>query len=418
MVPARFRAAVIAAKRETDLGNAVLTQLVLARMLDSGDLERHLRLVRRRHRRRRDAMVTAIGRHLPSARIHGAAAGLHLTITFDDEAHRRRRAGHGGAGRRGQGAPAVVAPATTGPGRAGARLRRQFRQRDHRRDSHSRHPGRCAEWSVVPRRRPADRRFHPRRGGRRRVLLLGGALLARLFDAGAAQRRSDGRRDDRRAACVIACVDHPPRSPSSSSSSSSSSSPHPALHRPAPAPVPGSTGIGAVGVAGVNDPTCTSEHRPVVLLHGTFSTVRSNYAAMIPRLQATGRCVYGINYGLGGLQSVRSSAQAVATFIDQVLAVTGAEQVDVIAFSQGGLVLRTALRLDGAAPRRRDCRADRPDLPRHHVAADRLAAGRGVRRLRRPGRRVVPAGRPRRRQHVGRRRPGRRRRLCGRRQPG
>jgi len=85
VVPARFRSAMIAAKRETDLGNAVLTQLVLARMLDNGDLERHLRLVRRRHRRRRDAMVTAIGRHLPSARIHGAAAGLHLTITFDDE---------------------------------------------------------------------------------------------------------------------------------------------------------------------------------------------------------------------------------------------------------------------------------------------------------------------------------------------
>ena len=85
VVPARFRSAVIAAKRETDLGNAVLTQLVLARMLDNGDLERHLRLVRRRHRRRRDAMVTAIGRHLPSARIHGAAAGLHLTITFDEE---------------------------------------------------------------------------------------------------------------------------------------------------------------------------------------------------------------------------------------------------------------------------------------------------------------------------------------------
>ncbi len=72
----------MAAKRETDLGNAVLTQLVLARMFDTGDLERHLRLVRRRHRRRRDAMVAAIGEHLPAARIHGAAAGLHLTITF------------------------------------------------------------------------------------------------------------------------------------------------------------------------------------------------------------------------------------------------------------------------------------------------------------------------------------------------
>ena len=76
----------MAAKRETDLGNAVLTQLVLARMFDSGDMERHLRLVRRRHRRRRDAMVAAIGEHLPAARIHGAAAGLHLTITFPDRA--------------------------------------------------------------------------------------------------------------------------------------------------------------------------------------------------------------------------------------------------------------------------------------------------------------------------------------------
>jgi GntR family transcriptional regulator/MocR family aminotransferase len=82
LVPARYQGAIVAAKRETDLGNAVLTQLVLGRMFDSGDLERHLRLVRRRHRGRRDAMVAAIGEHLPDARIHGAAAGLHLTITF------------------------------------------------------------------------------------------------------------------------------------------------------------------------------------------------------------------------------------------------------------------------------------------------------------------------------------------------
>lgn len=82
VVPDRLRGAIVAAKRETDLGNPVLAQLVLARMFDSGDMERHLRLVRRRHRRRRDAMVTAIREHLPTALIHGAAAGLHLTITF------------------------------------------------------------------------------------------------------------------------------------------------------------------------------------------------------------------------------------------------------------------------------------------------------------------------------------------------
>ncbi|WP_030045427.1 MocR-like pyridoxine biosynthesis transcription factor PdxR [Streptomyces resistomycificus] len=80
--PPRHRAALTEAKRFTDLGNAVLPQLVLARLMDSGDLERHLRLLRGRHRRRRDAMIEAIGAHLPGATVHGAAAGLHLTVTY------------------------------------------------------------------------------------------------------------------------------------------------------------------------------------------------------------------------------------------------------------------------------------------------------------------------------------------------
>jgi GntR family transcriptional regulator/MocR family aminotransferase len=83
VVPKRYHDAVAAAKRDTDLGNAVLAQLVLARLMQSGELERQLRLLRRRHRRRRDAMIEAIGRQLPSAQVHGAAAGLHLMITFD-----------------------------------------------------------------------------------------------------------------------------------------------------------------------------------------------------------------------------------------------------------------------------------------------------------------------------------------------
>lgn len=74
---------VIAAKREADLGNPALPQLVLARLMDQGHLESHLRMVRRRHRRRRDAMVDALARHLPTAIVHGAAAGLHLTVTLD-----------------------------------------------------------------------------------------------------------------------------------------------------------------------------------------------------------------------------------------------------------------------------------------------------------------------------------------------
>ncbi|NBE55044.1 aminotransferase-like domain-containing protein, partial [Streptomyces boluensis] len=80
--PPCHRDALIDAKRFTDLGNAVLPQLVLARLMESGQLERHLRQLRGRHRRRRDAMIAAITEHLPGAVVHGAAAGLHLTVTY------------------------------------------------------------------------------------------------------------------------------------------------------------------------------------------------------------------------------------------------------------------------------------------------------------------------------------------------
>ncbi|MFJ3633947.1 PLP-dependent aminotransferase family protein [Streptomyces sp. NPDC090112] len=83
LVPPRLHDAVTDAKRYADLGNPVLAQLVLARLMDSGELERHLRFVRRRHRRRRDAMLAALAGRLTGARVHGAAAGLHLMVTFD-----------------------------------------------------------------------------------------------------------------------------------------------------------------------------------------------------------------------------------------------------------------------------------------------------------------------------------------------
>ncbi|MBZ3906112.1 MocR-like pyridoxine biosynthesis transcription factor PdxR [Streptomyces griseiscabiei] len=83
LVPAHRHDAVVAAKRYADLGNGVLTQLTLAHLMDSGELERHLRHVRLRHRRRRDMMLRAVETHLPGARVHGAAAGLHLMISFE-----------------------------------------------------------------------------------------------------------------------------------------------------------------------------------------------------------------------------------------------------------------------------------------------------------------------------------------------
>ncbi|MFI5806776.1 PLP-dependent aminotransferase family protein [Streptomyces sp. NPDC051561] len=83
--PPRYRKELTDAKRFSDLGNAVLPQLVLAHLMESGLLERHLRLLRGRHVRRRDAMIDALAAHLPGTVVHGAAAGLHLTVTYPHE---------------------------------------------------------------------------------------------------------------------------------------------------------------------------------------------------------------------------------------------------------------------------------------------------------------------------------------------
>jgi GntR family transcriptional regulator / MocR family aminotransferase len=98
--PAHLHADLVAAKHASDLGSPALPQLVLARLLATGDYDRHLRAVRARQRVRRDAVLAAVREHLPGARVEGVAAGLHLLLTFaaaglDDAAlaEQARRAG-------------------------------------------------------------------------------------------------------------------------------------------------------------------------------------------------------------------------------------------------------------------------------------------------------------------------------------
>jgi len=80
--PARMRASLIEAKHASDLGSPALPQLVLAQLIASGELEQHIRRVRKRQRNRRDALLRALREQLPQARVQGVAAGLHLLITF------------------------------------------------------------------------------------------------------------------------------------------------------------------------------------------------------------------------------------------------------------------------------------------------------------------------------------------------
>jgi GntR family transcriptional regulator/MocR family aminotransferase len=80
--PGHLHPDVVAAKHASDLGSSTIIQLVLAQLLASGDYDRHIRLVRARYRQRRDALLAALGEHLPAARVQGVAAGLHLMVTL------------------------------------------------------------------------------------------------------------------------------------------------------------------------------------------------------------------------------------------------------------------------------------------------------------------------------------------------
>ena len=99
IAPRRLQPALLEAKHDSDLGNPALPQLVLARLIASGDYEKHLRLVRSRQRRRRDALLAGLRQHLPHARVAGVAAGLHLLILLpeatDDTLLAERAAAHG-----------------------------------------------------------------------------------------------------------------------------------------------------------------------------------------------------------------------------------------------------------------------------------------------------------------------------------
>ena len=99
IAPRTLHPDLVAAKHASDLGNPAIPQLIFAHLLAGGDYERHLRTVRRRQVRRRDALLHGLREHVPRARVEGVAAGLHLLITLpgpaDDTelAHRLEEAG-------------------------------------------------------------------------------------------------------------------------------------------------------------------------------------------------------------------------------------------------------------------------------------------------------------------------------------
>ena len=77
-------------KLHHDRGSSGLEQLVLARLLESGRFDRHLRRMRKVYAGKRDALVAALAQHAPRARLTGLAAGFHAVLHLPahaDEAH-------------------------------------------------------------------------------------------------------------------------------------------------------------------------------------------------------------------------------------------------------------------------------------------------------------------------------------------
>jgi triacylglycerol esterase/lipase EstA (alpha/beta hydrolase family) len=140
----------------------------------------------------------------------------------------------------------------------------------------------------------------------------------------------------------------------------------PAQAAPAPAltagadPVAAAKALAAPLVPGANNWSCrpgSAHPRPVVLVHGTFANGSVNWLTIAPALAADGYCVFALTYGeqpgipiLRATAPVPDSAAQLATFVDGVLAATGAAKADLVGHSQGGgLTPRYYLKFNGGA---------------------------------------------------------------------
>ena len=112
---------------------------------------------------------------------------------------------------------------------------------------------------------------------------------------------------------------------------------------------------------GANDWNCepsAAHPRPVVLVHGTFADRSNSWQAISPLLKNNGYCVFALNYGdyqgsgaigVYGVDDIPTSAAELSAYVDQVLAATGAAEVDLVGHSQGGMMPRYYLKYLGGA---------------------------------------------------------------------
>lgn len=80
LTPPHLRDDILTEKTLSGRGVPQLDQAALARLVETGRFDRHLRRVRDSYRQRRDALVAAVAEHLPGASITGLDAGHHALL--------------------------------------------------------------------------------------------------------------------------------------------------------------------------------------------------------------------------------------------------------------------------------------------------------------------------------------------------
>jgi triacylglycerol esterase/lipase EstA (alpha/beta hydrolase family) len=138
---------------------------------------------------------------------------------------------------------------------------------------------------------------------------------------------------------------------------------------------------------------------PVILVNGTFANMDDNWQAASPLLANNGYCVYAFNYGgtsptspIQGVGDIAASAAQLSTFVNTVLAATGAPKVDLVGHSQGGMMPRYYINFLGGASKvqlRHHARRHHPARqPARCLQRDQRGAERGLRGLRAAGARI------------------------------
>jgi GntR family transcriptional regulator / MocR family aminotransferase len=90
LLPSWLAWPLIQAKAVEDGGSEAIGQLALQDFIERGELDRHIRRMRLRYRRRREALLEVLARRLPQARVIAGAAGLYelveLPVEIDEAA--------------------------------------------------------------------------------------------------------------------------------------------------------------------------------------------------------------------------------------------------------------------------------------------------------------------------------------------